>query len=101
MTRPKLIRMNPNRLPPLTKAQTERVKLFRKQFKDYGKVSVIRKGQKPGHVLITVRWNDQVEAFQYDAGGHLTDRWSQGQLFDGDAAAGLIHQPINNPYGDT
>lgn len=101
MTRPKPIRMNPNRLPPLTKAQTERVKLFRKQFKDYGKVSVIRKGQKPGHILISVIGPDRVDSFSYGPDGYMVDRWSQNGL---PLMVDLIvrsDRNQTNPYGDT
>lgn len=81
MTRPPAIRMNPTRLPPLTKAQEQRVKLFRREFKFYGKVSVRRKGQKPGHMLIVVTMREEERFYQYDRYGDLVDRWTQGQLY--------------------
>ena len=66
MTRPPAIRMNPDRLPPLTKAQDAKVKEHRKYWRGKGKMSVVRKGQILGYICITVVGQDKTRRMWYD-----------------------------------
>ena len=80
LTRQPAIRMNPSRLPPLTKAQQYRIKLFRQEYKSHGKVFVARKGQKLGHILITVTIQGERRCFTFDPDGQPVARWTQYPL---------------------
>lgn len=82
MTRPPAIRMDPARLPDLTPDQKERAKAFRKHFKGIGKVSITRKGQKHGHICITVTERDKMRRYWYDTAGELQKATIQRQLFE-------------------
>lgn len=81
MTRHAPIRMNPNRLPELTDAQKARVKAHREYWKNIGKMSIVRKGQLPGHVLISVTEPDKVRRMLYDIDGQLVRMVIEEQLF--------------------
>jgi hypothetical protein len=81
MTRPKPIRMNPNRLPELTPAQKWRIKEHRRYWKGFGKVSVVRKGQITGYVCVTVTTPDNLHRYWYDPTGRLVKRVIERPLF--------------------
>lgn len=93
LTRHAPIRMNPAKLPPLTVMQEKRVKLFREYFKGIGQVSVMRKGQKPGYMLIVVIANGEVRYHQYDSAGELVDHWIQEPFFID--APDVVPEPIS------
>lgn len=90
--------MNPDRLPELTDAQEHRVKLFRAEFKPYGKVSVRRKGQKPGHILIVVTLRQEQRCYQYDETGSMTTAWTQNGMFTLGESMTLIPIAATTPY---
>lgn len=81
MTRPPTIRMNPTTLPPLTRAQVEKVKQHRRYWKPFGKVSVVRKGQVTGHMCITVTEPDKVRRMWYDSNANLVRTVIERPLF--------------------
>lgn len=81
MTRPPAIRMNPNRLPPLSKAQDAKIEEHRKYWKGIGKLSVIRKGQVTGHVCLSVTEPDKVRRMWYDKDANLVRMVIERQLF--------------------
>ena len=80
VTRPPAIRMNTTRLPELTAMQRDRERRFRQHFKNIAQVSVTRKGQRPGHMLITVTRDADREHFEYDQDGHLIGRWAETRM---------------------
>ena len=90
--------MTPNRLPDLTRAQKERVRLFRAEFRHYGKVSVIRKGQKHGHILISVSFSDRIERHWYGRDGLPVYRATEHQLFEVDNRHGVVTRHATNPF---
>lgn len=98
LTRPKPIRINPDRLPELTDAQKYRVKLFRAEFKPYGKVSIIRKGQKPGHILIVVTLHQEQRCYEYDETGSMTAAWTQNSMFMLGESMTFIPTVATTPY---
>lgn len=81
MTCPPAIRMNPTTLPPLTTAQTERVRLHRRYWKGKGKMSVVRKGQVTGHMCITVKEADKTRRMWYDRDAKLVREVIERPLF--------------------
>lgn len=92
MTRPPAIRMNPNRLPPLTTAQADRVKRHRAYWKGKGKLSIVRKGQADGHVCITVTEPDKTRRMWYDAEANLTRMVIERPLF---TLTATVEEPTN------
>lgn len=90
--------MTSTALPPLTKAQQERVKLFRRQYKSYGKVSVVRKGQKLGHILITATYQGNLHRFIYGPDGKLTMKWIESGLFDETVGRAMVNPQVTNPF---
>lgn len=69
------------KLPPLTRAQDERVKAIRKLYKGW-RVQVIRKGQKEGHVLVITHYRHVPEYKLYNPAGLLVAKWEQDLLFE-------------------
>lgn len=90
--------MNPNRLPDLTAAQKERIKLHRQYWKNIGKISIVRKGQIRGHVLVSVTQPDQTRRMLYDMDGQLVRMVIERPLF---TLTAELEEPTNALYLNT
>ena len=92
--------MHPDRLPPLTDIQRWRVQMFKREYKHYGKVSVVRKGMAPGHIRISVTLGGEVRSFQYDEYGRLFAKWTQPRLLLPEIPPLYDALRATNPYMD-
>lgn len=81
MTRPKAIKMVPDRLPPLTKAQRERVAGIRRLYGSGIHLSVIRKNQVPGHICVSWQLDDGIARIWYDQHGKAVGVSNEPRLF--------------------